>query len=130
MIKQHTLPLFNQLCFQAMAISYSHLLSALPILLLHSYGASIASVKRLLIEDSLLYSQVPSNIFTPMAVKMEKILLECSRQVTGLSSGFSTTLEPIQVLHIVLLEALSMVKKSLSLNIQIGISPLFTRELL
>jgi hypothetical protein len=46
-----------------------------------------------------------------MATKMGKILSECSRQVTGLSNGFSTTLEPIQVTHFVLLEALSMVKK-------------------
>jgi hypothetical protein len=65
-----------------------------------------------------------------MAVKMDKIWLECSRQVTGISSGFFTTLEPIQVLHIVLLEALSTVKKSLSLNIQVMVRPLFTRELL
>jgi hypothetical protein len=46
-----------------------------------------------------------------MAAKVGKISLECSKQVTGLSNGFSTTLEQKQVLHIVLIEALSMVKK-------------------
>jgi hypothetical protein len=49
--------------------------------------------------------------------------------VTGLSSGFSTILEPIQALHIVLREALSMVKKSLWPNIQVLGSLLFMREL-
>jgi hypothetical protein len=65
-----------------------------------------------------------------MAAKMEKISLECSRQVMGLSSGFFTTLEPIQVLHTVLHGALSMVKKFLLLNIQVLVRPLSTQELL
>jgi hypothetical protein len=64
-----------------------------------------------------------------MAAKMDEISLECSRQVTGLSSGSNTTLEPIGAIHIVLREALLMVKKSLLRNIQIGISPQFMREL-
>jgi hypothetical protein len=81
-------------------------------------------------EVSPLYSQAPSNISTLMATKMEKISSECSRQATGLSSGFSTTLEPIKALHIVLHEALSMIKKSLLLNIQFKASPQFTQELL
>ena len=66
-----------------------------------------------------------------MAVKMEKISLESSRQATGLSSGLSTTLEAIQVKHIVLLEALSTVKKFLLLSIQQALfGPPSTRELL
>jgi hypothetical protein len=79
---------------------------------------------------SPLYSQASSNISTPMAAKMEKISSECSIKVTGLRSGFSTTLEPIQALHIVLHGALSAVKKSLSLNIQMALMPPSTLELL
>jgi hypothetical protein len=76
-----------------------------------------------------LYWQAPSNISMLMAVKMEKISLECSRAVTGLSSGSFNTLEPIQAIHIALDEALLMVKKSLLLNIKVGLSPLSTQEL-
>jgi hypothetical protein len=65
-----------------------------------------------------------------MAAKMEEISSECSRKATGLSNGFSTTLESIQALHIVLLEALLMVKKSLLLSIQAIVSLPSTRELL
>ena len=64
-----------------------------------------------------------------MAAKMEEIWLECSRQLMGLSCGFSTILEPTQVLHIVLEEAHLMVKKSLQLNIQVLLSPPYMREL-
>jgi hypothetical protein len=65
-----------------------------------------------------------------MAVKMEKIWLENSSQVMGLSSGLYYILEPVLVLHIVFLEVLSTVKKSLSLNIQWVVIQLSTRELL
>ena len=65
-----------------------------------------------------------------MAAKMDEISLECSRRVTELSSGFSTTLKLVQALHIAKHEALSMVKKSLSLNIQAMASQLYTQELL
>ena len=112
-----------------MAISYSALHLPLPILLLHSNGVSIAPIKPLLILVSQLYSQALSNISTRMAAKMDKISLECSRQVTGLSSGLSTTLETIQAIHIALLEALSIVKKSLLLNIQAIVSPPSMQEL-
>jgi hypothetical protein len=94
-----------------LAIRYSPLQSALLILPLNSNGASIAIIKLLMNKVSPLYSQAPSNISTRMAVKIIEISLECSRQVTGLSSGSSTTLEQIQALHIVLHEALLMVKK-------------------
>jgi hypothetical protein len=73
----------------------------------------------MLILGSPLYSQEPSKTFTLMAAKMAKILLECLRQVTGHSSGFYTTLELIQEIQIVLDWALSMIKKSLLLNIQV-----------
>jgi hypothetical protein len=106
---QHTLPLFKLDRALIMAISYSPLHSPLPVLLLHSCGASKASFKRLLMLVSQLYYQATCNIFTPMAAKMDKILSECSRKVTGLRSGFSTTLEPIKALHIVLHGALSAV---------------------
>jgi hypothetical protein len=98
-----------------MAFSYSPLHLALPILLLHSNGDSTASIKQLLLLDSPLYLQAIRNISTLMAAKMGKISSECSRPMTGLSSGFSTILEQIQVhnIHIVLHEALIMVKKSL-----------------
>ena len=112
-----------------MDISYSHLLSALQILLLHSNGVSRASIKRVKMLASQLYSQAPSNISTLMADKMDKISSDRSRPVTGLSNGFSITLEPIQELHIVLDKALSIVKKSLLLNIQVKVSPPYTREL-
>ena len=65
-----------------------------------------------------------------MAAKMDKISSECSRQVTGLSNGFSTTIEPIKVIHSVLQGALSMVRKSLPLNIKMVLSLPSTRELL
>jgi hypothetical protein len=65
-----------------------------------------------------------------MAAKMEKISSECSREVTVIRSGFSTTLETIQALHIALHGAFSVVKKSLSLNIQMGLTPQSTQELL
>jgi hypothetical protein len=112
-----------------MALSYSALHSALPVLLQHSNGVSIAILKHLLIKVSPLYSLAPSNISMLMADKIDEISSECSRLVTGLSSGFSTILEPIQALHIVLREALSMVKKSLWPNIQVLGSLLFMREL-
>ena len=131
---QHTLPLFKLVgalgMLAIMALSYSPLLSHLPVLLLHSCGVSIASNKLMRPLGSPLYSQASSNISTPMAAKMVKISLECSRKVTGLSSGFSKTLEPIQALHIALHGALSTVKKSLSLNIQMVLSPQSTQELL
>ena len=87
-------------------------------------------MNRMIIEVSPLYSQALSNISTLMAAKKDTISSECSRQVTELNSGLSTTNEQIQVIHIVLHEALSMVKKSLLLNIQLTASPLFTQELL
>jgi hypothetical protein len=108
---QLILPLFI-LLGPVMAISYSLLLSALPILLLYFNGALIASIKLLLILGSPLYSLALSNISMLMARKMEEISLECFRQLTGLSNGFFTILEAILVLHIVLAEALSMIRKS------------------
>ena len=113
-----------------MAISYSPFHSALLVLLQPSYGVSIASIKQLLLLDSLLYLQATSNTSTLMAAKTDKISSECSRQVTGLSSGSSTILVPIQALHIVLLEAFLMVKKSLLISIQAIVSLPSTRELL
>ena len=85
-------------------------------MLLYSNGASIAL--KLIIFRTQLYSQAARNISTLMAGKMDKISSECSRQVIGLSTGLFTTLEPIQALHFALLEALSMVKKSLLPSIQ------------
>jgi hypothetical protein len=79
---------------------------------------------------SPLYSQASSNISMPMAAKMTKISSECSRKVTELSSGFSTTLETIQALHIALQGAFLTVKKSLLLNIQMVLSPQSTQKLL
>jgi GTP-binding protein EngB required for normal cell division len=80
---------------------------------------------------SPLYSQAPSNNSMLMATKMDKIRLECSRQVKGISSGFSTTLKPKQAILFVLHKALSMVKKCLLLNIQaIILDPQSTQELL
>jgi len=111
-----------------MAISYSNLHSLLPVLLLHLCGASKASIKRGMMLVSPLYYQATSNISTPMAAKMEIISSECSRKVTVLSSGFSTTLETIQALHIALHGAFSVVKKSLSLNIQMVLSQQSTQE--
>jgi hypothetical protein len=127
---KHSLPLFKQLWYPAMAISYSLLLSALPYLLLNSYGVLIASIKLHLILVSQLYFQAISNISTLMAGKMEIILSDSSRLATGLSNGFSTTLEPIQAVLIVLLEALSMIKKSSLLNIQVEVRPQSMLELL
>jgi hypothetical protein len=94
-----------------MALSYSNFLSALQIQLPYSIGVSIATIKRLMILGSPLFSQAPNSISTLMAAKMDEISSECSRKVMGLSNGLYTTLEPIQALHIVLHEALSMVKK-------------------
>jgi hypothetical protein len=82
-----------------------------------------------MLSDSQLYLQAPNNISTLMAAKTVEISSECSRQVTGPSSGYYSTLEPIKALHIVLQEALLMVKKSSLLNIQALVSPPFTREL-
>jgi hypothetical protein len=65
-----------------------------------------------------------------MAAKMDKISSDCSRQVTGLSSGLFITLEPFLEEHIVLLVAYSMVKKSLLPNIKVIISRLSMPELL
>jgi hypothetical protein len=113
-----------------MSISYSPLHSALLVLLQPSNGVSIASIKQLLLLRSPLYLQATSNISTLMAAKINEISSECSRQVMALSSGSSTTLEPIQALHIVLLVALSLVKKSLSLNIQMILRQPSTQELL
>jgi hypothetical protein len=79
---------------------------------------------------SRLYLQALSNISTLMAAKINEILSESSRQVTALSSGSSTTLKPFQTLHIVSHEALTMIKKSLLLSIQVVISPQSMRELL
>jgi hypothetical protein len=64
-----------------------------------------------------------------MGDKMDEISSECSRQVTALSSGFFTTLEPNGAIHIVLHEALLMVKKYLLHNIQVGLSQPFMLEL-
>jgi hypothetical protein len=112
------------------AISYSPLLLALAVLLHHLYGVSIASIKLLLTLDFPLYSQALSNISMLMAAITEKISLECSRLVTGLSSGSFTILEPFQVVLIVLEEDLSAVKKSLLLNIQVVMTLQRTQELL
>jgi hypothetical protein len=65
-----------------------------------------------------------------MAVKMEKISLECSIKATVLSSGFSTIFEAMQVLHFVLQEAHLTVKKSLLLSIQVLVNLLYTLGLL
>jgi hypothetical protein len=112
-----------------MATSYSRLNLAIPVLLLHSYGVSIANIERLLILGSQFYSQVTSNISTLMAGKMDGISLECSRKVTGLSSGFFITLDTIQEIHFVLLEVHSLIKKSLLLNFQMAVSQLSMLEL-
>jgi hypothetical protein len=127
---QPTLPLFKVLCSLDLAISYSPLHSPLLILLHYSFGVSIATSKRVMNKVSRLYLQAHSNISTLMETKVEKILSECSRQLTGLSSGSCTTLEHIQVNHFVLHEAFSMVKKWLLLNIQVKASTLVTQELL
>jgi hypothetical protein len=113
-----------------MAISFSRLLSAIPILLLHSYGVSIALITQVLLLVIPSYSQALSNISTLMAAKMGKTSLECSIKVTGLSSGFSTSLEPILAAILIVLQGdLLTVKKSLWLNIKILMSPQSTREL-
>jgi hypothetical protein len=65
-----------------------------------------------------------------MVAKMDKISSESSKKVTGPSSGFSITLEQNQALHTVLQEALSMIKKSSLLNIQVVVRPLSMQELL
>ena len=112
-----------------MGINFSPLLSVLPILLFHSYGVSEVSIKLFMIQGSPLYSLVPSNISTLLAAKINKISLECSRQVMGVNSGLSTSLGDIKAL-LVFLEALSMVKKSLSLNFQIILTQPSTQGLL
>jgi hypothetical protein len=127
---QLSLPYFKLGRTPVMATSYSPLLSALSILLLHSNGVSIAFIKLGMMVASLLYSEAPSNISTLMGAKMAKISSECSRLVMGLRFGFSNTLELIQAFHFVLLEALSKIKKSLSLNIKVVGSLLSTQELL
>jgi hypothetical protein len=126
---QNTLPLFKLLGPLVMAISYSPLHSPLPFLILHSCGVSIASNKRMLPKGSPLYSLATSNISTPMAAKIDKISSECSRKLTGLSSGFSSTLQKAQVvLHIAFHGAFSPIKKSLSLNIQMELTPQSMQE--
>jgi hypothetical protein len=57
------------------------------------------------------FSEIPSNISILMAVKMDKISLECSWQATGLSCGFYNIFELMLVIHIVLQEAHLTVKK-------------------
>jgi hypothetical protein len=126
---QLSLPYFKQESLQ-LSISYSPFRLPLQILLLHSYGVSIAMIKQLMLLGSPLYLQEPSNISTLMAAKTDEISLECSRKVTGLSSGFSTTLEAIQEKHFVFLEAHSMTKKSLLLSIKVVVRPQSTLELL
>jgi hypothetical protein len=56
-----------------MAISYLVLHSALPILLLHSNGVSIAFLKLLLIWGFPFYSQAPRDISMLLAGKMGEI---------------------------------------------------------
>jgi len=56
-----------------MALRYSALLLALPILHLCLDGVSIASINRLLTEGSPLFSKAHSNISTLMATKMENL---------------------------------------------------------
>jgi hypothetical protein len=94
-----------------MISSFLALLSALPILILHSYGVS-KNTRLFLLKDFLSYSQAANNISTLTAVKIHKISLECSKQATELSSGFSTSLEAIQALHIALQEVHLKGKKS------------------
>ena len=79
---------------------------------------------------SPLYSLATNNISTHMAAKMDKISLECSRPATGLSNGLFITLEQILEENIVLLEAYSMIKKSLLLNIKVIMSQQSILELL
>jgi hypothetical protein len=76
-----------------MALRFSPLLSALPILPLNSNGDLIAPIKRLLMLGSPFYSQPQNNISSHMGEKLDKISSECSKQVTALSSGFYNTLE-------------------------------------
>jgi hypothetical protein len=83
-----------------MSISYLPLQLALLVLLLPSYGVSITIIKLVLLLDTPLYSEAPSIIFMRMDAKMDGMSSECFRQVMGLSSGFSTTLELLQALHI------------------------------
>jgi hypothetical protein len=83
-----------------------------------------------MILGSPLYSQALSNISTPLAAKMDKISSDCSRQVTGLSSGLFITLEPFSEEHFVLLVAYLMVKKSLLPNIKVIVSRPSMLELL
>ena len=112
-----------------MALSYSPFRSALPILLLHSNGDSIASINLVMIVGFPSFSQEASNISMLMAVKAGRTSLECSRKVMDLRSGFSTTLERMQLQHLVLEEALSKVKKSLLDNIKVLVISPSMREL-
>ena len=113
-----------------MGTSFSASVLALPILPLHSYGASIVSIKIVLIQDFPSYSLVPSNISTLTGVKIHKISSECSKQATGLRSGLSTSLEAFQVLLIVLQEVHLMARKSLLPSIQVQGRKLSTLGLL
>ena len=111
-----------------MAISYSPLILAVPVLLQHSDGVSIGNIERLLILGSQFCYQVTSNISSLMAGKVDGISSGCSRKVTGLSSGFFITLDTIQEIHFVLREVYSLIKKSLLLNFQMAVSQLSMRE--
>ena len=112
-----------------MAISFSASVSALQMMPLHSYGASIVIIMILKTEDYQLYSEVHSNISMLMAVKMSKFSLECSKQATGLSTGFSNTNDYTKAIHIVLQEAHLTIKKSLLPSIQIKCNLLSTLDL-
>ena len=70
---QPLLPLFKLIGPLVMALSYSLLLSVLPILLLDFNGDSTASLKLLLIKGFPLYSQTLRNISMLMAAKMDEI---------------------------------------------------------
>ena len=66
-----------------------------------------------LLKDFPSYLQAINNISMLTGVKINKISLECSKQATEFSSGFSTSLEAMKVLHIVLQEVYLKAKKSL-----------------
>jgi hypothetical protein len=63
-----------------------------------------------------------------MVAKTGKFKSESFRQVTGLNSGSSAILQQTQVFHIVLEEALLMVKKFLLHNIQLLLTQPSIRE--
>ena len=67
-----TLPSFKILKVLVMAISYLPLHSALPILLLHSFGDSIASIKLALLLGYPLSLEAINNISMPMVTKMSE----------------------------------------------------------